>query len=406
MVTYVCDNKEIEDKLKKLESLITANGGGFDENLQVHCENGYFSLRAPVVKDHVGERLVKLSEACLIPIDMVEWGVEDGKIVAGASDTDLSALRREILDIILDLYNMTAKLESHRESCLWYALRSKGGILDAIVKGRASSAAQEFMAHIRAGSFEQLLVDSFIKSRCLSYKMHDDGKATKVLMPFIDFMNHHMDGALFANDKLSGGGVHVGKSWPQEGTDECFVYYNTFDAYDSWLFYGYADDSASFLRSVPYEINIPQVGKIDVLAFPGVRYKTEDSDPLPPHVGDLVGFMPNIKAEREGYLAVDFLQIPYGHSPRALRRVLSFLIKKLAPDMSDAVLQSHVVQAESSVIYRNILFYEDLEGFLKRHEGELSFLTAVIDGHKMVRLQLDKLRSYPFLSAASRAASA
>jgi len=166
-------------------------------------------------------------------------------------------------------------------------------------------------------------------------------------MPIIDLFNHHFQGALFSiadvPDKERS--LAIARSNPLPGTGkECFACYGAHDSFDTWVTYGFVDQSALFVRSVAMTVDLPDLGTIRLTNFD----KTRDRRALPPSVSDLHFYIPALLARRTDHIEVGRLLIPGPSAPRALRRTLHFLIAEMSPGHSRQ--RDLVMEAERQII--------------------------------------------------------
>jgi hypothetical protein len=103
--------------------------------------------------------------------------------------------------------------------------------------------------------------EGFLATRSLGWKPSpDQGDRVQVLMPLIDLLNHHRQGAPYA---ISDGAMRIQAA--QAGSSECFAHYgHRRDVLDLALHYGHCDHSTPFAHSAPLEITVEGVGTIRV----------------------------------------------------------------------------------------------------------------------------------------------
>ena len=67
MVKFVCDDRKVEIALRRLCSLVIANGGMIDEGLTILCQGGHLSIEGPERMPE-GKRIIFIPEGCLVPV--------------------------------------------------------------------------------------------------------------------------------------------------------------------------------------------------------------------------------------------------------------------------------------------------------------------------------------------------
>jgi len=169
---------------------------------------------------------------------------------------------------------------------------------------------------------------------------------------------------------------------------ECFVCYARYDAMEMLLAYNFVDETATFVRSVPMEINLPDVGVIKVQTN-----KTKGSNKnLPPQLRDIAPFLPKIVAKRTDHLEVTFLSIPATVTPQVFRRVLNVLIGTLNRACMDRL--DLILQAEEQVIATNRAYYETVRDALRAIPAGGQAASALHDLARACDLQLSLLQHY------------
>jgi hypothetical protein len=181
-------------------------------------------------------------------------------------------------------------------------------------------------------------------------------------MPIIDFMNHHLQGSpvQLEDGAENDGFLTVAKSAPIPGAgNQCFAFYGLNDRFDTWMAYGFIDDMAPFVRSIPMQIELPQLGALKLGNFVKVRARED----LPTQVRDLHLFIPEILTRRGNQVEVTSLLIPPSQIPGALRRTLSFLIDEMSP--ANPRQRELVMYAEAQIISANQTYYANLLAVLR-----------------------------------------
>jgi hypothetical protein len=386
MVMLLADNWEIERTLRRLVALSEAAGAEFSPDLVVKCVDGNLSIEAP--PDSVGTVLMRLPWDCLVPISPFHLAVAGDELVISSYETSLTSTCVATMEAMLELYNLTNKLAVHRRTSPWSLLAEHPELLPNLMTGR------RILYHelVRSGNRDQLEIKSFLNTRAFDYKATPGAPGFPVLLPVLDAMNHHSQGAPFAFDDSSGLGrvLTVGRSRPlPEAGNECFAFYRPHDCFDCWMGDGFIDETADFVRSLAMVIDIAGIGTIKMDDIFELRSKHE----LPPPVHDLHFYIPKLYATGRDQIHTAAVLIPGRQAPRALRRTLHFLITGLnhgRPPSRDLVLQ-----AEQQVIAANTAYYQTLAGVLRtmtlRDERQRPILHEFI---RMCEIQLGRLQAY------------
>jgi hypothetical protein len=292
------------------------------------------------------------------------------------------------MEAMLEVYNLTDKIAMHRRTSPWSLVASHPEILPALLTGRAPG----HRDLILSGDHEQLLVETFFKARLLAYTEADGAPDYPVLMPVLDAMNHHSDGAPYGVDTRGTGGpdLTLTRSRPVPGAgNESFACYGMHDCFDGWMVYGFIDETPSFVRSLRIGIDLPGRGRLQTADGFAKRAKQA----LPPVVSDLHFYIPMRLGRKPGRTDTASVLIPGPQAPRALRRTLQFLITELNPAQPPS--RELVLDVERQVIAANTSYYQTLADFLRAMSLKDEQQRPIVDNFiRVCDLQLGRLRDY------------
>jgi hypothetical protein len=386
MVSVLADNLEIERSLRRLVSLAEIAGAEFSRDLVVKCIDGSLSVEAP--RDSVGSVLIRLSWDCLVPIPPFHLAIAGDELVVSSYESSLTSACVAMMEAMLELYNLTNKLAVHRQTSPWSLIASHPEVLPNLTTGRRIL----YQDLIRSGDRDQLEIKSFLNARAFDYKAAPGAPAFPVLLPVLDAMNHHSQGAPFAFDdsSVSGRVLTVRRSRPLSGTgNECFAFYRPHDCFDCWIGDGFIDETTDFVRSLSMVIDIAGVGTVKMDDVFALRSEQE----LPPPVRDLRFYIPKLYATGRNQIETAAVLVPGPQAPRALRRTLYFLISELnvgRPPSRDLLLN-----AEQQVIAANTRYYRTLAGFLRTMPLKDEVQRPILENFiRMCDIQLGHLRDY------------
>lgn len=422
MVAFHSDNPDIEKHLRLLHRQVTENGGFVHDRLTIGCESGNFRI---IATEDVpgGEKILFLPKACLLPHEKFDLALQGDDIVIKAHKKGVTKAQAAMMETMMTLYNLSGKIAAHRQTSSLGLIYKNEALKEEFMKGR-NKEAMPFQKEAALPP-EEFLLKSFFKTRVLGFRDKQQGKndaddtasksakgggALQVLMPIIDFINHHPQAAGFLTrikepakkkgesaGRAGGRGVSVLKSCPVAGSDECFVSYGPYDAMDTFLNYNYVEKNAPFVRSIPLVIKLPGLGTIHIksVATPPKHKNLAD------HLKDLAFFLPPIGVDKDRKVAVlGFLYIPQERAPRALRRVLREVLRQLAPGLGEADIADYIQMAEKRIITENLEYFTALEHYLSTiktaPESELVLKNAL----DMARTQQHKIHNYPFFAEA------
>jgi len=299
-----------------------------------------------------------------------------------------------LVELMLDIYNQTRKLSLHRKTSPWFAFSKSPQLIDKLVEARASAPKiDKYYGLYKSGDNDQLLLDSFLGSRTLKFKSSDASLAKPRLMPFVDYINHHRQCPGYKRGVMedhSGNELFIVNSKPIPGSDECYVSYSkNNDTLDTYLIYGFLDLSVAYVRSIPVKIIFPNGETLHVQSKIATGYKGK----LPPALENLRIYIPyQIKNGQK--FEISSLIVPGEKSPKALRRVLRYIIRSFLPGTSQNTLYDYILLAEETVLVNNIKYYKELRLLLDSTEENILTPKAVDSLNTLITEQLHKLNSY------------
>ena len=114
MVKFVCNDRKVEIALRRLCSLVFANGGMIDEGLTILCQGGRLSIEGP---EHMpeGKRIIFIPEGCLVPVKKGRLMLGGNRILVNPDAKSLKSVRMELLATMVQLFNLTGKIARQRE---------------------------------------------------------------------------------------------------------------------------------------------------------------------------------------------------------------------------------------------------------------------------------------------------
>jgi len=433
MVKFACDDKDIEKALRRLHKLVVANGGLVYDGLTIGCEKGSFKITCDK-KKAAGERIMVLPKQCLLPVDKFSLGLKGDTIIIKSHDKDLTKGQVAMMEAMMELYNLTGKIKQQKKTSTFSLYYKDRELFDLVMKSH-NRQGMPFLEKMITSDKKNFYLESFIKTRVLGFREGEkevggtkkksaakaapvpvEGeKRVHVLMPLIDFLNHHPQAngfftsfksgkAPLANqtEKSGSDGVAVVKCCPFEGSDECYVNYGPYDAADTFIHYNYVDRHAPFVRSVPMQIRIPGMGTIIIRALNG----RPEHKKLPDHVKDLRFFLPGITADKaKKTVSLSTLLIPQKSAPRALRRVLTLAINQAGLAQTNDQLRKAVLYAEKRIIAENLRYYKELSVYLDLYRPAADIKLIAENAKELAQTQLEKIRNYPFFAEAQAPAS-
>jgi hypothetical protein len=392
MVSIIADSQDVERCLERILEQARRGGAEFSDALILRGLNGSLSVELPPDSD--AQMLIKLPENTLVPVGSFDLVLEGDDIAIRGAQPQVTQEQRALLESMVELYNLTGKIAWYRRTSPFLFLGSQPDLARLIARGRDEPMRRALELLAMGADIDPIVLWRFMSTRWFSFRQDGDEESKRVLMPILDLMNHHARGSAIQKQSDGNGPSHYverARSMPRE-VRECFVRYARCDAMEMLLAYNFVDETATFVRSVPMEINLPDVGVIKVQTS---KAKGSNKN-LPPQLRNIAPFLPKMIAKRPEYLEVTFLCIPATVTPQVFRRVLNVLIGTLNRACVDRL--DLILRAEEQVIATNRTYYETVRDALRAVPAEAQAASAWHDVARTCDLQLSLLQRYSDLA--------
>jgi hypothetical protein len=288
------DNPAVARVLERLCARLAAEGAHFDPALVIRYNGprGFSLAKAPSanMQAHVPYEgpLVSLPHRCLLPYSAFFFALEGDDIVLRNARPHVTPLQRTLMEDMLALYNMTGTFRAHAALSPWTAFKARPDILNALLDSRRGSD----LGIIEKAVSRRALDDAFglfvfFKSRLLTCRLNGNGAPSRVLAPIIDLANHRPNGAGYRTIRPLDDSVNSGEAalvlpavqaLPRK--PQCFMRYGRLDAMDTFLHYGFIDRHASFVRSIPVDVQIKGRGRLRIGAASTITRRDQAVLPL------------------------------------------------------------------------------------------------------------------------------
>lgn len=391
MVDFFCDNKKIENLLRKLYDIVKAEGAYIRDDIGVVCKEGQFSVVSSVpLKPRQG--IIVLPESATVRAEEFKFDFQDNRISILSHSDGLSASEIEIMGIALEIYNINHKLAYHRNVSI-LSLYFQDPDLFHVLVGYCRWEVFDGMEH---KSETDLLGRNFMKLRLMEKsKGGKTGIGTSLLLPFIEYFNHHPLAPMVGEytDKTNNSSVFEVSSAFFEGNNDLSICYGIFDCFDLFVLQGFVDSNPFFVRSRPMSFEVPNIGTLEIyIQLVRPAYKN-----LPEEIRDIAFYLPQVKIDWDRKIFyLGYVLFPPDVAPQALRRVLKFVFDQIAETDEQSV--QAVLFAEKQIIERNLAYYNDLLERLKAYKPPPATREIIENAQKMARLQIGKIESYAAFS--------
>lgn len=259
------DTSHVRWHLERLADLVDAAGGHLLPRARVRAAGTRLVVEADTPGAEADD-LVALPAAALPAINRADVVLEGDRLIRRAADPDATPRQTALLDTMLALYNALDRPAQWRRATPWLALADDPDLLRHLARGRDLGAKGRMAARMRAeGRQADLALKSFLGSR--SYQWLDGDRRVPVLMPFIDFLDHHWDAPSFER-RHAPAGLAVRADRPRDGDPACYVRYGRLDGLTSYLNYAFVDGDAPIVNSVPATVTLDSEIKLQINGKP------------------------------------------------------------------------------------------------------------------------------------------
>jgi hypothetical protein len=246
-LTIVSDQEGATAVLREIATLCRAHGAEWHPQLTAEVREGAMRLLAPPGTEG---SLITVPLPLLMPIEGARWGEGESALELLEAPAAATALQRELLQLMVALYNATDKMG-------WWRERHPARLAERCPAVAAA------LAVLKPGPDNERRPPArcFLATRSLECKPDPPpGAPQPMLMPLVDLLNHHHNGSRY---RTHGRALRIAVA--QAGGDECFTHYgHRRDGLDLALHYGHSDRSTPFAHSAPLEIVVAGVGRIVV----------------------------------------------------------------------------------------------------------------------------------------------
>ena len=358
----VSDDRRVQRAVSQLYDTFETAGAFVHDHLRMRVDGTRVRMEAPGIARN--ERVLALPADCVVPLEANTLRIDDDRLAVAELRPEVSDTQRVCLESLVALYNATGQVARHKRDSPWHALAARPDLLGELAGARAGTPWIDSLSDSQAdGAAPDRLRDSFLIARRRQVGHTETGDPRFGLLPLIDFFRHDPAAApLYTGRRVRATGHQVAVSAQpvREASAETFLRYMPMDALDSYLTYGFVDDQAALVRSVPVSVRAGGFA-LHVNARIGAR-----AGRIPPRLQDLAAFVPALTDTEENTLNLSHLFLPGSANPLAVRRVLNHAFRYLDPSLGLSRLKTLVEQAEEQIVAANTAFYDELAARLAR----------------------------------------
>lgn len=350
-------SSEVITPMRHIYRLLVKNGAWFNPDLRVKADNGNLSLHG--TRGSQRASYVRVPVALMPLLNDFDITLNSDKLIVNPNGTSLLPHHHEIIEAMVEIYNVTDKIKHWRESFPFLAWKDKG-LLKYLLESRPENKRLHRYVEFSNEENKEIIVDSFLGSRkfgvnsqylkAIGGKSGTDGKFA--LLPLVDCLNHHLSAEGFNTPMVGKQPAMRTYHTPDSETGELFVRYNLYDAVDTTLIYGFIDEASHWLGSVPTTLNV--CGRSIIIK----SMNTLHQGVLPTEYDDIRSYMPGLQRDSERDASVTKLMFCI-HNPQSLRRVLRYLVYTLGIAYTELVARQQVAELEKQLIEKNLQWWHE-----------------------------------------------
>jgi len=361
------NTSEVVHLVKKLIVEMESMGAFFHENLQITENKGEISV-CFMKESRTEELLMEAPIKCMPFLEDYKFSLDKNYNISFAAKKNmLNPYAKKILSLVLDLFNACNKIENWKSSYPLFALAGHEELIDNILFARANRTAY---ANYKADKIENIsdeaVIQSFFGSRTMSFSdacLRQIGSKTKnvseqAIIPVIELINHHMSAPAFQRDyKTNNLQTYSGSG---KAGREVFVRYNLDDPLLTFLVYGFVDQSAQWIYSVPVSLKTKMGINITINNY----VKALSVELTPNHLLGVNDYLPASITRKGKYAIVSKLIIPAAGEASIMHAVLTHLLQSI--DLEEAYnnpknLELEIQNLEEQLVKLNRIYWTNLK---------------------------------------------
>ena len=227
----------VEELITRIAAEACALGAVIDPHLMVAEHNGHVTLGSASGTE--GETFIRLPFDALIPVNDLVWD-DSGDLTVAEGNATLSSAQQSLLDLHVQLWNATGKLEEFRTTHPKAATTRDGALAEQIRRLRPTFTPDDSPS-------------GMVRTRTFSLRSEAAGDRRSVIMPILELADHHPHGAPY---RTGDGALESAYRFVDESRVAYVRYGPWRDAMDLACLYGFSTDAPLFFVSAPITIDL------------------------------------------------------------------------------------------------------------------------------------------------------
>ncbi len=220
-------NPVVADLLAATLEILRDAGGYISPTTRLIERDGQLSIES-IAED--GSPMLRIPRECFVRVDRVTWAEQDSRMVIVEVPEEFTDIETELLYVQVALHNACGKLA-------W--MERTHPSLDSDLSDELIEAVRELIPSFR--NPQMAATDVLWANRCFRLALEPEAPPERALLPVLDLLNHHADGAVADWT----GEEFVVSAVKPFGTNEVALNYGMKrDPLEMAVVYGFADTSA------------------------------------------------------------------------------------------------------------------------------------------------------------------
>lgn len=381
----ITNNLALREKLTKLIDILLLNGSHIDKDIKVYYDNEGLSIHS-ISKDFSFKKNIEIPTKLLPILSEYDFYIDDDMLICKAKKSQKNTLQKELMFLMVDVYNLTSKISFHKESNIFYNLKNHIEFLELLLLPIQTPKIKKYLSYLDSTQYETLLIESFFATRVYSLQSKNSSKNT--LLPLLDYLNHKVLGKGFQENKNS---IYV-ENAPTNDSTELFVSYNYYDALETLTYYGFVDISSPLYFSIPMKILLNNGITLEIQ---NIGFKKLENEDAPEGLSHLKDIIPLITKKNDKSISISKLLIPNIQLPFALRKFLHLVLNELGIEQNEALKSTLIEEIEKKMLLTNIVHYEKLAKMLSSIKADTQISDFTYNQLKtLIEHNLEHLNNY------------
>ncbi|MDN4503146.1 hypothetical protein QX776_12090 [Alteromonadaceae bacterium BrNp21-10] len=387
------------DIVKKLVIALEKMGALFHSDLRIVECNDEISVRSARHTSKL-QQFMAIPLRCMPLVNDYRFSVnEDGLLEVEAKKHMLNPEARHIMTLLTDMFNTSNKLAIWQKSYPLFNLAGFEIIVNKLLqaKTRRKLYAKYYYSEIESIPHDAI-ISTFFDSRTFTFDspiLRKIGVKTKTIkekgfIPIIELANHKMGASGFQINNQHNSLEMQAKA--DEDNSEIFIQYNLIDPLSSFLTYGFVDQSATWVYSIPAVLKTMSGLTIEIQN----ETTAIDKNEVPKHLTRLVNFLPAAVIRNNTVVYISKLVLKNQHN---FRQILTFVLNKIDIEGiygNPINLEKEIRFLEKQILILNEKYWLTLKRLVQTQEKSSPKLPKIVENQllELCEFYLSHIKRY------------